>query len=315
MIPLESNPPPLLCTHEFAICREQARLAETRGWEIALASAPIGLHDAVRDRALRLEELASRRDWLPVPEAERRSQLEKDDDREWAKRHGDFTVQHQAGSRLIAAFEHLVDHSEGWRVFGESPPFHVSPEFAVLQGALEATSATWWLLAPEESSDRVLRSLSSKKQEAIYEAAAMKLKCGGTNAEEGDFVEMVTTMLESAAQEVGSNTIMRFPNFTKLADKFGGVDNEHSVGICWRECSSYAHGFDWASWRHREGRAESTVPYVALAETFVVAFDALHTLWTKRWLPLASAKPARQQPAVLLPGWPVQPKGGAKPSR
>lgn len=289
--------------------KARALLAKMRGWEIALrlaegnADERAALSDAVGVRALRLEELAGERGLLPVPEAEPQSQIAQDDDRDWARMHGDLTVDHQAGSRLFAAFDHLVAHSEGWRVQGDIPPFHVYPEFTVLRGALEATVAAWWLLAPEASQDRVQRALASKKQEAHYEAQAVELRAGSPTSA-NSFRQEIKHILAEASREVGSEAV-KFPRFSELADEFGGPDYGPAVGVCWRECSSYAHGFDWAAWHHRGGMAESTAPYRVLAEAFVVSCDALHTVWTELWLTLALKDPPVSLPPVFLPQWPT----------
>lgn len=224
-----------------------------------------------------------------------------------AARHGDFTVEVQANSRLLSAFDHLAAHSEGWLVKGQVPAFHVYPEFTVLRGALEAAAAAWWILEPVDSSQRVLRALASKRQEFDHEAKAAGLKVGAQAAD--DFRLRIGAALEEAANEAGSHPIPKFPSSTTLVDSFGGPNYGSSVGIAWRECSSYAHGFDWAAWHHRKGEASTRVPCLELAEMFVVACDALHEVWTRRWLPLALADPTVSLPGMFLPYWPVETEG------
>lgn len=279
------------------------------GFEIGLRSGELFadhravLEDAVGVRALRLRDLTAE-PLLPVPAAERGSRIAQDDDRGMAARHGDFAVEHQANSRLFSAFDHLAAHSEGWLVKGQVPPFHIYPEFTVLRGALEAAAAVWWILEPDDSRQRVLRTLASKKQEADHEAKAAKLKVGAQSADE--FRLRIDVAFKDAANEIGTEAIPKFPSSTNLVDSFGGLGYGPSVGIAWRECSSYAHGFDWAAWHHREGEASSRVPFLVLAQMFVVACDALNEVWTRRWLPLALANPAVSFPGVFLPYWPVE---------
>lgn len=240
--------------------RQKAQLATTRSWDIALPTRNLSsLREAVRDRAQRFEELADRPGLLPVPASEPGSPMRHDDDRDLARKHGDFTVEHQTGSRLIAAFEHLLAHSEGWRVFGNYPTFHVYPEFTVLRGALESAAAAWWLLEPATSQGRVVRAFASKKKEASYETGAMKKRPGSAKAV-ADFQERIDQALTQGVAEVGSVPVPSFPQFTSLVDGFGGPQSDSSVGVYWRQCSSYAHGFDWAAWHHRGGASSSVAP-------------------------------------------------------
>lgn len=283
--------------------RQKAQLAKMRSWEVALPTPELSqLQDAVRDRVVRFEELAGSPGLLPVPEAAAGSPMKQDDDRDIARNHGDFTVQHQAGVRLFASFEHLLAHSEGWRVYGSYPLFHVSPEFTVLRGALESAAAAWWLLEPSSSHTRVARAFASKKKEASYEISAFKLYPRSEQAVT-KFQKTIDEIMAQGTAHLGPEPVPPFPNFTSLVDQFGGPSVSSTVGNCWRECSSYAHGFDWAAWHHRRGASTTTAPYVALAEVFVTACDALNTVWTQRWLPLASATPPPHQTG-FLPGWP-----------
>lgn len=294
----------------------EAWLATAMAWETTFLFAEGSeedlrpLSEAVGVRALRLEELAGQRGLLPVPEAERGSQIAQDDDRDWARKHGDLTVEHQVASRLLAAFDHLTAHSEGWRVRGDLPPFHVYPEFTVLRSVLESAAAAWWLLEPDGSSDRVRRALASKSKEAHYESQAAELKVGPEVAD--DLRQRIRAALSQASLEVGSDPIPKFPQFSQLADGFGGPGRYPSVGIRWRECSSYAHGFDWAAWHHRDGMVQGAVAFIELAEIFLVACDALHAVWTELWLPLALADPIASPPLVFLPDWPLQPDPGGR---
>lgn len=278
-----------------------------RGWEIALRGTAEDLPElrhAVSVRALRLHKLGGSGTIL-APEAQPGSKIDQDDAREWGSRHGDLTVQHQARSRLFAACDHLAAHAEGWCVRGRPPPFHIHPEFTVLRGALEATAVVWWLLEPEESRERVLRALAAKKKEAAYEAQAADRGIAPPGGGD-DLRRRIGDALEGAASEVSDGApLPKFPSSSDLADHFGEPDHDLPVGRWWRECSSYAHGFDWAHWHHREGMAVNPIPaYRVLARAFVVACDALQMVWTELWLPLALETVPASLPPVFLPMWP-----------
>lgn len=255
-------------------------------------------------RSTRLQELVGKPPGLLiVPEPEPGSLIDRDDDREWASKHGDLTVSHQVSHRLFAAFEHLGVHNEGWSARRAGRHFHVYPEFTLLRGALEATAAAWWLLESDSSQDRVLRALASKVKEAHYEAQAANMGMGPPGSGD-ELVARVAELVEKAAREAGGIAgVPKFPHSSTLVDNLASSTGV-PVDLHWRICSSYAHGFDWAAWHHRKGEASATVPYRELADAFVVACDALHQVWTKLWLPLALENLPTALPPVFLPFWP-----------
>lgn len=191
---------------------------------------------------------------------------------------------------------------------GRPAPFHLYPEFTVLRSVLESAAAAWWLLEPPSSAARVRRALASKSKEAHYEAQAAELKVGVEVAD--GFRQRIEKLLLQASLEVGTDPVPRFPHSSQLADGFGGPSRDPSVGICWRECSSYAHGFDWAAWQHSDDKNQRAVAFSVLAKTFVVAFDALDAVWKELWLPRALADTPSSAPSAFLPHWPLQPEPG-----
>ncbi|WP_299520809.1 hypothetical protein [uncultured Serinicoccus sp.] len=291
---------------------EEARelLSGMYGWQIGLLSDGVppyqNLAEAVGVRALRLAKIAGRTTIL-IPHAQPGSQIDRDDDREWSRRHGDFTVNHQAAVRLGAAINQLTSHAMPYLELGSLPKFYPHAEFSTLRGALEAIALARWLLEPDESAERVRRALCAKRSEGFYEAQALGL---ADFQDTTDFQAQLSRSLADAAAEVGESAPERLPSSTKMVDACpplpAGEDIRTSVGFQWRVCSSYAHGFDWADWHHRAGEAQSTVPYVALAQAFVTACDALHLVWIERWLPLSTVEAVDPSADGFLPLWPVQ---------
>lgn len=294
---------------------QQEFIAGLWAWEVGLGieghmpSDP--LPQSVGQRVLRLQQIAGRHRPLIVPYAEAGSQIAADDDREWARRHGDLTVNHQAGVRLQAAVNHLAAHAYGYLFKGGVPEFYPHAEFSVLRGALEATSIARWLLAPQDTKGRVLRALAVKDKEARYEAQAIDKQVGPEPGEK--LLAQLGEWLPAAREEAGLTDGEKAPSLPQsnvMVDACPPLPPSHgSVAFQWRKCSSYAHGYDWAAWHDRGGLAEAGVPYTALAEAFVAACDAMHLVWTELWLPLALESVPAPAPGSFLPLWPVYSDG------
>lgn len=277
----------------------RSRGISSRGWEIAFSrqirdgdSSAASLSQAVGHYALRLEEILTASPSLPAPQCEAGSAISMDDRRPSGIAHGDLTVSHQVGHRLLVALDHLANHSSGWLVRRKKPPFRVYAEFSVLRGAIESVAAAWWIISPEDSAERVKRALAIKKSEGYYEDQAMRLDPGRqpTGPGKSDFRKRLDLALGAAADEIGISfdEIPATPHTSTMIGTFGG-DSEIGkiLPYVWRECSSYAHGYDWASWHNRGGLAQGWVPYKKLAEVYITSCEALNLLWIDRWAPLA----------------------------
>jgi hypothetical protein len=151
-----------------------------------------------------------------------------------------------------AFFDSAADHMALWgtltRPQGKPIRLHERASYTVLRGGLEAAAQAVWVLAPDNSADRIVRHLRLIHADFLEQRKVQRLAEEPTDLPEITAGERLASLKERSADIAPWPTIANTPSYLDMIrEACPAADlDPWSAEVLWRGASGFAHGKQWA---------------------------------------------------------------------
>jgi hypothetical protein len=166
-----------------------------------------------------------------------------------------YQTSHAVKMCLLAGVDHL--HAVKVLILDQGV-LHIAAPSSLARGALENFAAAYWMLGPQDRTERVLRTLQwHAKNFKDGDRAMARFGLGGHVAVETKLQKLFAV---GSRRDISSTAIRRGYTSTDAVTYAEAENSDLPLGVTlpWQVCSGFAHGRPWAFLSMLNREAEST---------------------------------------------------------